>query len=976
MRIPKCQLSVTGAALCGALLASVSNGGEGPSASVAGETTIDEVVVTGSRVIANGNDSPTPVTVVTAEDMAAIHPTTVFEALNDLPQFAGSRNATAQPNTAGGNNTAINALNLRNIGPLRTLVLYDGHRLPSTNQDGLVDINQIPQMLLQRVDIVTGGTSAVYGSDAIAGVVNFVTDRKFNGVKVNLQGGVSTLRDDRSYELGVAFGHNLFDGRGHFEGSFQIHSDDGILHRTDRRLGQGQPTLQGNGTAAAPFFLVEGVRISAYTFGGKITGPATNPLRNLQFATNGVLTPFVNGSTTGLVGNVQIGGDGAYHTAPSLKAAQRMNQGYGRFDFDLTDNTHLVVTAAGSVEHTFNVFINQRIPNVTLSATNGFLPVAYQQQMTAAGISTFTFGKLWSENVVTPPGTDINARQLYVNAGVEGKLGDNYKWEASYGHSSAKQTSTLNANLDNGNLFAALDAVVGPTGQVVCNVSITNPGLYPGCVPLNVFGPTSESQAAIDYVLRRKTQFVGKTTMDDASASITGAPLSTWAGPVKMALSGEWRRLGYEMKSDQQSPTQDPLNCLGLRFNSCTTTPPTAKLGVVQDNRTPVSMDVSEAALEADLPLVKDVPFARGLDLNTAVRYARYSVTGTALTTVPASTRTFNATTWKAGLAWHLNDRVTVRATRSRDFRAPNLNDLFQPGSINTVTFTDLLPVPNPSPTVAFQRGGNPNLQPEVGDTSTLGVVFQPTENFSLSVDGFDIKIRNAITTVNGGQANIQQACYASGGASFYCTLQIRPLGFSNTSPANTVTQWIQVPINIAEQHTYGADVEANYRTQLGDRPLTLRGLATYQPHVIYVQPGVPTFDMAGADFNGGNLQAAPIWRLTTSARYSPIEPLTIDWMTRWRSSLRHNADTAQLVAPGQNHVDAVAFSNINLSWRLSPNRLGQADLYLNVQNVFNQLPPLTAWSGVQNEPGFIGGFAAGDDVVGRYFSLGVRLKL
>jgi outer membrane cobalamin receptor len=213
--------------------------------------TLEEVLVTGSRVISNGNDSPTPVTVVTMEDLAATHPTTVFEALNDLPVFAASRTSMALPNNAGGNNSAISALNLRGLGAPRTLVLYDGHRVPPTNQDGLIDVNTIPQMLLQRVDVVTGGVSAVYGSDAITGVVNFITDRKFNGIKANVQGGISQLMDDRSYELGLAFGRDLFGDRGHFEGSYQVHDDGGLLHRTDRKLGRCR-SLRSKALASVP----------------------------------------------------------------------------------------------------------------------------------------------------------------------------------------------------------------------------------------------------------------------------------------------------------------------------------------------------------------------------------------------------------------------------------------------------------------------------------------------------------------------------------------------------------------------------------------------------------------------------------------------------------------------------------------------------------------------------------------------------
>jgi iron complex outermembrane receptor protein len=950
-----------------------------PATAAADAADLSEVTVTGSRVITNGNNSPTPLTVVAVEDLAATHPTTVFEALNDLPVFAGSRSSLSIPSNAGGNNSAINTLNLRGLGALRTLVLYDGHRFPSTNQDGLIDTNMIPQMLLQRVDVVTGGVSAVYGSDAISGVVNFVTDRKFEGFKANAQQGVAEPGDDKSYELGVAYGTSLFGGRGHVMGSYQIHDDDGILHRTDRKLGEGQLTMQGTGTAAQPYFLVYGARVAGATFGGKIVPPATcnavcasNPLLNMQFATNGVLTPFVNGSTAGLANGLQVGGDGAYTTGASLKAAQGMHQAYARFDFELTDDIHYFLTGSRSSSTTFINRNNNMLNNVVLSSSNAFLSAANQLAMTSRGIATFNYGKYWAEDVIAPINTNWYAQQYYINTGFEGRLGDNYRWELSYSNSVSKQDSLENDNIDNGRLSAALDAVVNPAnGQVVCNVTLTNPGLYPGCVPINVFGPTSESQEAIDYIVS-SAKFSGKTTLHDVSGSIAGAPFSTWAGEVNVALSGEWRRLGYEMVSSAQSSTVDPLLCTGLRFNCTANT--TSKYVSVQDSRTPVTMDITEGALEADVPLLKDIRFAQAVNLNAAVRYAHYSSTGTPLVTLPESTHTFNATTWKAGLNWHINDALTVRATRSRDFRAPNLNDLYQPGSVRTITFTDLLTIPSTSPVVPQQTGGNPALQPEVGNTSTLGFVWQASDKLSFAVDGFDIKIDNAILAVTGGQNNIQTACYASGGTSYYCTLQERPLGFTNTSPANAVTKWYLYSVNIAQQHTYGIDFESNYKTLLAERPFSLRGLVTYTPHIIYSQPGVNTFDQGGVDFNNNGIAATPVWRATLMARYSPIERLTIDWQTRWRSELHHDADPTQVFAP-PNKVAAASYSNINLAYRFSSPSRGQADLYLNVQNVFDKQPPGSAFSGLQTGPGRFGGFVIGDDPIGRYYALGVRYK-
>ena len=207
-------------AFAGVLLVGAGNA-QTPSGGVqAGATEeLQEVTITGSRVIRNGDDSPTPVTVLATEDMQAIQPATISDNLNNLPVFSGSRNQYGNPNPAGGNGAA-NQLNLRNLGANRNLILYDGHRVPPTLTNGTVDADMIPQALIQRVDMVTGGVSAVYGSDAISGVINFITDRNYNGIKAHAQYGASEYKDDDTTNFGVAFGTRL-GAQGHLEGSYE-----------------------------------------------------------------------------------------------------------------------------------------------------------------------------------------------------------------------------------------------------------------------------------------------------------------------------------------------------------------------------------------------------------------------------------------------------------------------------------------------------------------------------------------------------------------------------------------------------------------------------------------------------------------------------------------------------------------------------------------------------------------------------------
>ena len=955
-----------------------------------------EVVVTGSRVITNGNDSPTPVTVVTVEDIQATHPATVYEGLLDMPQFGGSKGTTAaNPGGTGANNNNINAPNLRGLGTIRTLVLFDGHRMPPTETDFLVDANLIPQMLTQRIDVVTGGASAVYGSDAISGAVNFVTDRKFNGLKVQGRGGLSDYQDDASKDLGIAYGTSLFNGRGHFEGSFEVSKDNGILHRTNRANFQPRWTVQGSCAPTlvtlncpVPFYLAANATISTQPFGGRIGGTSAGTYNGYYFASNGVAVPFVNGASNGVTGSpIQIGGAGGYNTGSSLKARLAFQQAFARFDYDLSDSVHFFAVGTGTNSHQFSFNSDSRTnsPGVNLSTDNAFLPAAVSAAMTRN--SSFQFNKLWGGN--NPDGAspiptqngDLFVNFANFNTGLEGTVG-RYKWEAAYVYGSAKQHAVQNANIDYGRFLAAVDAVKDSSGNIVCNVTLTNPTLYPGCVPVNLFGPTSESQAAVNYLVR-KTNIYTNNRSDNIAGSITGAPFQDWAGPVNMALSAEWRKLSYRLTSEAPPAFESPLDCTGLNrtgiANNCTAQSINST-GVVVNagtnkylfgnsaNRPEVGETVGEAALEADVPLLKDLPLVRSADLNTAVRYTRYAITGNPVVGQANVKRNFNALTWKAGLTWHLNDQLTLRAARSRDFRAPNLNELFSPATVAANNgFVDVVTGQVPPGSVT-QSSGNPNLAPEVAYTTTVGFVMQPTANFSAAIDGYDVHVGGYITSANGTSTAFQQVCVDTKGASPYCALIER-------NAAGQVTKFYSYNINLGEQHTYGVDLEMNYKMQLANHPISLRGLVAYQPHVIYVTPGVDTLDAAGTINGTGAGPVGGVVRVSAFARYAFNDRLSVDWLTRWRTGLHHNTDAKQLSQPTVAYSRATAWSNVNVSYRLPPRRF-QTELFLNVQNLFNQLPTPVAFSGAAQEPGLFGGLALGDDVVGRYYTLGFRMRL
>lgn len=908
---------------------------------------VNQIVVTGSRV-SLGSQSPTPMTAVSADDLLTNKPGSISDAINELPVFAGSRGQNGNPGNGTTNNSG-NLQNLRGLGYPRTLVLWDGHRLPATTQDQLVDTDMIPQLLLKRVDIVTGGASAVYGSDAVAGVVNFVTDTHFNGVKVQAIGGRSTYGDDNTVDLGIAGGKDLFGGRGHVIASFQYRDDPGILYRTDRPWGTHQWTVQGAGTAANPYRLADNTRIATSTFGGLVRN---GPLAGLNFAQNGLLSPFTHGSATGNA-NYESGGDGAYYNG-SIRGSMRSFQSFVRGDYDVSDTVHAYVQASFTDNSTQNFgAYNALLNGVTLSATNPFLAQTYQNQLAAAKVATFNVARVFAD----APRIDTVGRsnQYFFSGGLNGELGGGWKWQVFGSDAKATLNTRNDNNWNNQRLAAALDAVVNPaTGQIVCRASLTM-SAYADCVPLNILGPTAPSQAALAYITQA-TSFKVDNTLSEFEGTVSGSPFSTWAGEVDVALTGQWRKQTYAVSTDAV-PT-DKANCAGITYN-CTASTFLYPNPTVAP-RSKVAQTVKEVAAEAEVPLLKNAPLARSVNLNLAGRYTNYDTSGIAWT-------------YKAGLEWEISKQLKLRTSDSRDIRAPNLNDLFQTGTTNAGSFTDLLT--GLSPTVPVTVSGNPNLKPEVGHTIAAGFVVTPSfiPGFSASLDYFNIKVRDAITNIQGTNPSVQATCYASGGSSPYCALQTRPLGFTNTSAANAVSSFTNTVINIGSMKTRGLDLEANYRMSAFGNPLNLRLLTTYQPHIVYETPGLTTIDVGGVGFSSNALQASAKIRGTLFADYK-IGDFSINASERWRSRLAFTGDPTQIVSSPS--APAIAYTNLNLGWKFAAGAARTGQVFFNVSNLFNRQPPPIAFLGANGAVGTFGGFAQGDDPVGRYFTLGVRISL
>ena len=371
---------------------------QNPDTATATETG-EAIIVTGSRVTRDGFNAPTPVTVLSASELDSRADVNIADAINQLPQTANSVTQTSQPTAVSGGALGVNQISLRGLGPTRTLVLLDGKRIINssiTTALAAPNINNIPNGLISRVDIVTGGASAAYGSDALSGVVNFVLDRKFTGLKGELTGGTTTYGDNKGYLAsltgGMAFGP---DNRGHLIVSGELAFNDGVDGNPRPWASQGggivvNPTRTA--TNGEPFYLVRTqIGVNNATPGGVIT---SGPLRGTLFGANGAVSTYNFGTV--LANNAQLGGDwqiSRLDNGYDLVAQNRRHVLYGRASYELAEafNVYAEYQWARSYDTgTVNPF--RRSANITIQRDNAFLPASVRAQMVTQNITSFGMG--------------------------------------------------------------------------------------------------------------------------------------------------------------------------------------------------------------------------------------------------------------------------------------------------------------------------------------------------------------------------------------------------------------------------------------------------------------------------------------------------------------------------------------------------------------------------------------------------------
>jgi iron complex outermembrane receptor protein len=916
----------------------------------------ESVVVTGSRIPGNDYFSP-PVTFLSIDDLAQTTPSNVPDGLNKLPMFAPAQ--TSNSTTSGANGRGFrpngNFLDLRGLGPNRTLVLEDGRRVPATFYDGTIDANTLPQLLIKRVEIVTGGASAVYGSDAVTGVVNFILDKSFEGIKGVAQAGVSNYGDAKSFRLGVAGGHDLSE-RSHLIWSVEYYDRAAITDQAARPYGNLATSIVGNGTVATPYTLVSNVRRSDGSYGGLVT---SGPFSGLQFADNGSLVPFNPGTPTTTAG-ISIGGDGGLQHNEYLLPVLNTFQAFGRFDYMPGADLNIFLQAGYSQTRSYEA--NQVVTNsasgypLTIYSGNAFLKPDQQAVLDSTHTGSFTLSRV-DDELSRRLALRYHTGAMSLTAGADGTAFRSFKWDAFYTHGESRTTQAALGNVNAERLYAAIDAVRDPaTGSIVCRAALIAPAAYQGCVPFNPFGVHSPSEGAIGYV-EGTTSWTARNTLDDFGANLAGTLVEGLAGPIKMALGVEYRMQGLDLGTTVPDLN---FNSQYLRVGGPTgTTVPAGNLKWQKETQSTTngSNSVYEGDLELTIPIARNLPLMQQVSVDGAYRYTNYSTSGA-------------ASTWKLGLEWQVIDELDLRASRSRDIRAPTLYDLFQRPLTTNSGLNDTLT--SSSGTVNTVQVGNTALKPEVANNTSAGFVYTPSwlAGFRLSADYFHVGLDNAIAVIQGSTPTVQNACLASGGTSPLCALTVRPFPLSNTTPANFPTLVYAVKLNIARTYSEGVDLEADYHDDLASSfgwvgTLDFRLLWTHQP-VFKTQslPGVLVTDAAGT-------AQTPTDRIALTAGYA-WDGFSLNILERFQSSFRQSS-SATLVYNIPN-VRPYYQTDLDVAYDF------QADNYpltgfLAISNLFNTQGGLYQVPAYTGSPGMNYPIGPGADLIGRYFTIGLRLR-
>ncbi len=989
------------------------------------ESEAQAIIVTGSRIARTGMDTPMPVTAVQSEQLEAMDPTTLINSVSQLPQFYGNQTPN---NSAFFTRAGTGNLNMRGLGANRTLTLLNGRRMASSSAFGGVDINVFPEAMIKGIETVTGGASAAYGTDAVAGVVNFILDTRFEGLQIDLQGGMTSRGDGGNYEGSIAFGTKIGD-RGHFLVSAERAEQEGIHNYVGRNWYKSWGAVQvGNIWQYFP-----NVHSMNASFDGIVASPNA-AINGLKFDRNGNYSPFVPGAiSTGAIGAPgarTVGGDGDDlggdpNEVFTLWPDTDRSAIFAYADYELFDGVKVFGQYIRGTNHQFQWntprggLLGQPTA-VTIFQDNAYLPDGLRQTMIDNGnIASFTLRRSGSiEDIGTAYFEDWTTQNIGT-AGFDATIrsgglfdGWNIQGYYQYGHSK-RVWDQYGLRVDR--LFAAVDAVDEgqflngvPNGNIVCRVSMFAGGAaaFPGCQPLNLFGRGNASPQAVDYVLGNDVGeqittplyfanlgFTGETDSYSATEakrnittfkqhlaelSFSGNVFDNWAGTVSLAVGASYRKESiYQIVRDvtNRASNHDSPAAGGFTPVRCND----ASIGLRgvsgPDCGNTVGVQYSKVSNIQGSTTVKEAFAETLVPLLSDQSWMK-------LATLSAAARWANYSgagdiwAYKFGLDLALSNSIRLRGTYSRDVRAGNLSERFDKTG-GAATVDDPRTPAQESITVTIFSGGNPAIKPEKATTLTGGIVLQPEfiPGLSASVDWYRVRIKDAIGRV--GTNEVLRRCLIDSDPQF-CSL----VTLVNDVPSLIGDQFV----NVAESEVEGIDAEVAYRTDLnllggGDEGLSTRLLFSWllNRSDTGATGAVTRFDgLTGIAPDTGAPGMFPTFKLTGNVSYRNGDFTTFVNARYIGGGLRTyrigNVDAAEGVNIADNKVPSVLYVDLRLAYRA---RVAGADVetFLSITNLFDKDPPIqptfAAFTGYSSQANI-----SLHDVLGRRFTIGAKLKL
>jgi len=997
---PRLRLGSTASILALAIIGTPALAQDAPAAGQGATAGPQEnaIVVTGSRIQRSGGfNEPTPVTVIGGELMENLGQVNVTEALKLIPQNTNFQSDATAGITAGAN-VGSSFANLRGLNPFngtRTLTLVNSRRFIPTSDGGAIDLNVIPSSMIERVETVTGGASAAYGSDAIAGVVNIILRSDFEGLEAQVDYGQTFRGDGNSYHASLLGGTSFAGGRGHVVASVEYQNNKGIgdcakvrlwcaeswdiftnsnnlIPGSTARSGYSIPGSPGYGL---PHYIIGPDSKQAYNDPRGVVRdrvPAALAARNMRFNDDGTgvvqYDPgrFVSAAHVG----ARQGGDGAstYDDSDIQTPVERW-VGYVFGEYELSDalTVQTELTYAKRTASNTSYIIGPR-SSFIVNNDNPFIPDDLRALL---GGTDFTLGKDLDGTLTSENRAESNVFRGLV--GLEGQLFSDWTWNAyyQYGHNDRRQDRT-NVRV-NAPFQFALQAVRDPNdpNNIVCK-ELTQPDPDPraqGCVPFNLFGLNNADPAALAYVYRPLYEdFTYEQHV--LSGAVQGTAFEGWgAGPIAAAAGVDYRTESGLVTHGDIPEYNDYAFSFGLDYSG--------------------KIEVIEGFGELNVPVFRDAVIGDLLELNGAIRYTSNHATNRDTT----EEKTVNATSWKISAIYDVIPDVRFRASRSRDIRAAGFRELFlrnvptEPGSVSGIVDNPALgQQPGGNDWTPVLNGGSFALSPEKADTTTAGVVLRPSSipGLRLSADWYQIELADAVTILSA-----QRIVDFCDDYDLFC----ERITYGTAGPTD-ITFIDARQVNLAKMTVRGFDFEVDYRLQLSDvQPnwggsINARLLANRQYDFISEpNPAAPSTNYAGQTgpaVDGGDFNPAPPWVWSAFVTY---ENEGFNTTVSWRR-ISEGIYNVNRIGPeddgydptiensiNTNRVKGASYFNVAMTYQIP---IGSGDQHVEVfgaiDNLFDRKPPVApgggsgAGSNYPTNPVFF-------DTFGSRFRAGLRVR-